>query len=113
MSTDYERVCDFNSLYEAHKRARRGKRCKREVTAFEMDLAANLWDIKHRLEAGSYAVSGYKRFMIHDPKDREIQALCYGDRVVQHSLCDNVLTPFFERRLIYDNCACRVGKGTH
>jgi hypothetical protein len=51
--------------------------------------------------------------MIHDPKEREIQALGYADRVVQHSLCDNVLTPFFERRLIYDNCACRIGKGTH
>ena len=37
----------------------------------------------------------------------------YGDRIVQHSLCDNVLGPYLERRLIYDNAACRVGKGTH
>lgn len=78
-----------------------------------MDLAANLWNIKERLDNKSYVVGGYKRFMVHDPKDREIQALCYGDRVVQHSLCDNVLTPFFENRLIYDNCACRKEKGTH
>ena len=21
--------------------------------------------------------------------------------------------PFFENRLVYDNCACRIGKGTH
>lgn len=78
-----------------------------------MDLAHNLWETKDRLERGDYSVSGYNRFMIHDPKKREIQALSYADRIVQHSLCDNVLTPFFENRLIYDNCACRIGKGTH
>ena len=78
-----------------------------------MDLAANLWGLKERLESKTYVVGGYKQFVIHDPKDREIQALSYGDRVVQHSLCDNVLTPFFENRLIYDNCACRKRKGTH
>lgn len=111
--TDYERICDFDSLYSAHKQARLGKRHKEDVIAFEMDLANNLWAIKKRLEDGSYRVAGYHHFMIHDPKEREIQALCYADRIVQHSLCDQVLTPFFERRLIYDNCACRVGKGTH
>ena len=42
-----------------------------------------------------------------------MQALSYYDRIVQHVLCDEVLTPFFDKRLIYDNCACRIGKGTH
>lgn len=111
--TDYEKICDFNSLYQAHIKARCNKRGKQDVISFEMDLANNLWAIKQRLEDGSYTVGGYNRFTIHDPKTREIQALAYADRVVQHSLCDNVLTQFFEKRLIYDNCACREGKGTH
>ena len=34
-------------------------------------------------------------------------------RVVHHSLCDTVLKPWFEKRLIYDCAACREGKGTH
>ena len=51
--------------------------------------------------------------MIHYPKDREIQALSYPGRVVQHALCGEVLTPFFDKSLIYDNCACRIGKGTY
>ncbi len=37
----------------------------------------------------------------------------YRDRVVQHSLCDNVIAPYMERHLIYDNSASRIGKGTH
>ena len=31
---------------------------------------------------------------------------------MQHCLCDNILKPYFENRLIYDNAACREGKGT-
>ena len=78
-----------------------------------MDLAARLWELKERLDDKTYQSDGYYYFNIYDPKEREIQALNYHDRVVQHSLCDNVLAPFFEKRLIYDNCACRKGKGTH
>lgn len=51
--------------------------------------------------------------MVYDPKERRIDALEYRDRVVQHCLCDNVLAPLLNRRLIYDNAACRIGKGTH
>lgn len=51
--------------------------------------------------------------MIYDPKKREIQASYFRDRVVQHSLCDNILAPYFENRLVYDCAACRKEKGTH
>ena len=78
-----------------------------------MNLAENLWKIKNSLENRTYKVSGYNKFMIFDPKEREIQALSYYDRIVQHVLCDEILTPFFDKRLIYDNCASRIGKGTH
>lgn len=111
--TDYQKICDFENLYKAHKRARCCKRHKKDVILFEMNLAENLWNIKNSLENHTYKVAGYNKFMIFDPKEREIQALSYYDRIVQHVLCDEVLTPFFDKRLIYDNCACRIGKGTH
>lgn len=50
--------------------------------------------------------------MIYDPKEREIQAIPYRDRIVQHSVCDNLLIPLMEKHLIDANCACRIGKGT-
>ncbi len=50
--------------------------------------------------------------MIYDPKEREIQAISYRDRIVQHTLCDNFLMPLLEKRLIYDNVACRKRKGS-
>ena len=75
-------------------------------------MSENLWSLHYDLRYGKYKVSGYHSFMIHDPKEREIQAIRYRDRIVQHSLCDNYLIPLLERHLIYDNAACRKGKGT-
>ncbi|GHU55100.1 hypothetical protein AGMMS49975_16440 [Clostridia bacterium] len=37
----YDEMCSFENLYNAHKVARLGKRDKKEVIEFEMNLAAN------------------------------------------------------------------------
>ena len=111
--TDYEKLWDFQNLYKAHTIARLGKRGNREVIDFEMNLAEHLTWISDALRDHTYEMSGYYSFMVHDPKDRIIHALHYRDRVVQHCLCDEVLAPLLNRKLIYDNAACRIGKGTH
>ena len=111
--TKYEKVYRFENLYQAYRRAARGKRTKAEVIAFELNLAENLWRLHDELESKTYRIPGYEYFMIFDPKKREIKALPFSGRVVQHSLCDNILEPYFEKRLIYDCAACRKGKGTY
>lgn len=78
-----------------------------------MRLSEHIERLSYHLKGHTYRIQGYRKFRIYDPKEREIQALCYGDRIVQHSLCDNVLGPYLEKHLIYDNSACRKGKGTH
>ncbi len=109
---EWERIIDFESLYKAHRKARLSKRYKKEVVEFENNLSENLWKLHYDLKYGKYEVGGYHSFMIYDPKEREIQAISYRDRVAQHSLCDNYLIPVLEKKLIYDNVACRKGKGS-
>lgn len=109
----FEQVISYESLYRAHRRARLGKRHKKEVVEFELNLSKNLWELHYDLKYNRYTVGGYHKFMIFDPKEREIQAISYRDRIVQHALCDNYLTPLLESKYIYDNCACRKNKGTH
>ena len=109
---DYDRICDFGNLYRAYLASRRSKRGTREVIQFEMNVGPNLCQLQEELRNQTYRLSGYYHFTIHDPKVREIYALHYRDRILQHSLCDNVLAPYFENHLIYDNAACRTGKGT-
>lgn len=110
---DYEVMYDFEKLYVAYKKCRRGKLHKTEVIQFELDLSQELVRLKEELEAKTYRLGKYYHFTIYDPKKREIQALPFRDRIVQHNLCDNILEPLLERHLIYDNSACRKGKGTH
>ena len=109
---DYEQICDFDHLYGAYLASRRSKRGTREVIQFEMNVGSNLCQLQEELRNQTYHLSGYYHFTIHDPKVREIYALHYRDRILQHSLCDHVLAPYFENHLIYDNAACRIGKGT-
>lgn len=76
-------------------------------------MTEELVKLQEELKNKTYHVGEYYRFIIYDPKQREIQALPFRDRIVQHNLCGNILAPLLERHLIYDNSACRKGKGTH
>lgn len=109
----FTEVCDFHKLLEAHKKAKCGKGSKNEVMQFELELNYNIMRLKSELENKTYTISGYNQFKVYEPKEREIMSLSYPDRVVQHSLCDNVLEPYLDKRLDYDNAACRKEKGTH
>jgi len=53
-----------------------------------------------------------RSFWIQDPKRRQIFALPFRDRVVQHLLIDATL-PALERWFAPQSYACRRGKGTH
>ncbi|MBQ6637506.1 MAG: group II intron reverse transcriptase domain-containing protein [Lachnospiraceae bacterium] len=109
---DYEKIYAFENLYKAHLKARRGKRDLAETIVFENNLGINLIRISEALRDGTYRIDGYYSFMVYDPKKRIIHALHYKDRVVQHCICDEVLSGIIEPKLIYDNTACRMSKGT-
>lgn len=80
--TDYEKICSFENLYKAHLKARRGKRGEREVISFENRLSKNICELSESLKNKTYKISGYHSFKVYDPKEREIHALSYRDRVV-------------------------------
>lgn len=112
MDITYDELFTFENLYQAHLKARKCKRNKADVIDFELNLSENLWDLFDRLKNRTYEVEGYNKFIIYEPKRREIQALSYKDRIVQHTLCDLYLYPLLTSRFIFDNGACQKGKGT-
>lgn len=105
-------VCAFENLYRAFRRARRGKRDREEVAAFEYGLEENLLTLQAELQTGTYRPGPYRNFWVYEPKRRKISAAPFRDRVVHHALCQ-VIEPIFERTFIHDSYACRVKKGTH
>ena len=109
----YDELTDFVHLYKSHKIARCNKRHKYDVIRFENDLFFNLCKLERELKLNKYKIGGYRTFFVYEPKKREIQALGYKDRIVQHTLCDNFLIPFYKHKLILCNCACQENKGTY
>ena len=108
----FEQVYDFEALHAAYLRARAGKRDRIEVQRFEQDLEGSLIQLQNELIWGEYRTGGYRSFTIFEPKERQVAALPFRDRVVQHALVA-VLEPIWERRFIADSYACRPGRGTH
>lgn len=107
-----DEIFDFENLYSAYKNCRMSKQHKGEVIRFESNLAVNLNALNKELTSKNYKLGNYKKFYIYEPKERLIEALPFKDRVVVRCFCDVCLKPKIERKLIYDNCACRSGKGT-
>ncbi|MDN5365721.1 MAG: RNA-directed polymerase [Thermacetogenium sp.] len=108
----YPQVYDFQNLYEAYLKARRGHRYQPEVLIFTNNLESELIQLQNELIWKTYKTGSYRRFYVNDPKTRLVAALPFRDRVLQHALC-NIIEPLFERKFIYDSYACRKGKGTH
>lgn len=109
----YEELFTYKALYRGHLCGRRSKRDKKPLVRFEMEMLDRLNELYERIKSGKYAPGKYNTFTVRVPKMREIQTQAYENRVVQHVLCDNVLTPYFTKRAILDNAACQKGKGMH
>jgi len=108
----FERIVAFDNLLLAAQRSQRGKRFRNEVLKFNYDLEKELLLLQTELIAGTYQPGQYRTFYVYEPKCRLIAAAPYRDRVVHHAIC-NILVPYWDRAMIPDNYACRVGKGSH
>lgn len=110
--TDFEKVVDFNNMYRAYRRAKRGKGYKKSSARFDIMALEGVNTLIDQLKNKTYRVSDYQEFKVYEPKERIIKTTSFKDKVVQHSLCDNVILPKLQKILIYDNCAGQKGKGT-
>jgi retron-type reverse transcriptase len=108
----FEKITAFSTLWRAAHRAWRGKKDNRRIAKFYFYLEPELLRLQQELQAGRYVPRPYRVFTIKEPKQRRIAAADFRDRVVHHAICE-VLEPLFERSLIHDTYACRVGKGNH
>lgn len=105
-------LTSWDNLLFAWQEARRDKRSKPGVAAFEFDVTNQLLELQTALQNGTWRSGGYRHFFIHEPKRRRISAAPFADRVVHHALVQATAARF-EHDFIGDSFANRVGKGTH
>lgn len=112
-SCGYQReIFDGNSLYDSFKRAKQGSDWKPQVQKFEMTYLLELSRIQSDLKNKTYQFLPATNFIINERgKTRCISGEQVPDRIVKHSLCDEILTPNIRKYLIYDNGASLTDRG--
>lgn len=110
--TDFEKVTDFNNMYKAYRKAKQGKGYKRSSAQFGTMALDVINRLSEQIKNRTYQISPYQEFKVYEPKERIIKTTSFKDKVVQHSLCDNVILPKLQEIFILDNCAGQKGKGT-
>lgn len=107
-----EAMADYANVQKAYNKARKCKRYRKDVLIFTKDKEDNLETVRNDILGLSYEPSEYRYFKVYEPKERQIMALPFYDRVVQHAI-NNVLEPIFNQRFIFHSYACRKTKGMH
>ena len=107
----YGRICSYENLLVAFKKARKGKTTKDNVIEFENNLSENLQQLRNELVFHTYRPRPLRTFIIRDSKTRKISKSDFRDRIVHHALC-NIIEPIFDKSFIFDSYANRKGKGT-
>lgn len=107
-----EAMADYGNVQKAYNKARKCKRYRKDVLIFTKDKEENLETVRNDILGLSYEPSEYRYFKVYEPKERQIMALPFYDRVVQHAI-NNVLEPIFNQRFIFHSYACRKTKGMH
>lgn len=104
---------NIEEFIEADKRASNGRRNKPEILRFNANRTENLFKIMDVIRDGKYQPSKYRRFMIYDPKEREILSLPFCDRIVHQWYIEEFIKPYYIPRFIKDTYACIPERGLH
>jgi len=102
----------MENLLEAWKEFKKGKKSKKDVQEFELNLMENIISLHNDLVSKTYKHSEYTPFNISDPKPRNIHKAVVRDRLLHHAIY-RIFYPFFDRTFIADSYSCRLNKGTH
>lgn len=91
-----EAMGDYGNVQKAYNKARKCKRHRKDVLIFTKDKEENLDKVREDILNLAYEPSEYHYFKVYEPKERQIMALPFYDRVVQHAI-NNVLEPIFDK----------------
>lgn len=103
---------DANAIYRAGTKAIKGSNFKHATQLFEINHLLYTAMIQQSLINKTYRPTTGRRFTISERgKARLITSNTMTDKVVNHVICDEILTPYLNKFLIYDNGASQKGKG--
>jgi hypothetical protein len=100
----------FIEVLNSYKKCQAGKKKSFECTKFEYRLGYEITKLSKEIDQRKYTPSKGKCFWVTYPKNREIWASDFRDRVVHHLIVDP-LEKIHEPRFSAQSFACRKNKG--
>lgn len=111
-SISFKRFCSFDAMYDSSYKVCRNVRWKDSVIKFEENRIDVILNTERDLRNNEYLQLVFSCFsVIERGKKRDIRACHINDRLVQNSLCEQVLLPELTPQFIHDNCATLRGRG--
>lgn len=105
-------VVTIENLLFCFNDCKSGKNEHAAVVVYKYKLLENLVKLRDKLLTGTYTIGDLHKFIVYEPKKRYITANDFEDKIVHKLICDFVLEPLISRRVIYDNYASQMYKGT-
>ena len=105
-------LASWDNLLLAFWKTARKRRFRKSIQCYWQHLELNLLRLQTAILNETAPVGYYRRFVIHDPKRRDIHAACLADRILHHAILNHA-EHVFERKLVDSSYACRPGKGVH
>lgn len=107
-----EQMENSNNLLRSCKRLKHASGWKYSTQRVLCNRLRTVNSLKHKIHDGTYKQGQGTTFRMHEyGHKRIVKALSNVDLLVQHTLCDKILTPKISPLLIYDNGASIKGKG--
>jgi retron-type reverse transcriptase len=107
----YDVIC-IENIFIAWRNFSVGKKSKSEVARFELKLEENLFALYEELLSETWNPKLYTKFLVCDPKLREIHKADIRDMIVYQALYQQ-LYQIFDPLFIFDSYSSRKMKGTH
>lgn len=112
LMTYEEIICDANNLYKAYRASIKNSKWKETTQKFMMNYLRYIFEIQEDLQNRTLTNGKSKEFSISERgRIRHITSIPISDRIVRHVLCDEILLPEVQKKLIYDNGASLKGRG--
>jgi|SRR3989344_1799424 len=112
MPHNYHNIISIENLCEAWSEFIRGKKERKDVAIFALNLSENIFALHQDLKNKTYRHGDYEAFFINDPKQRSIHKAQARDRLLHHAI-HRILYPYFDKKFIHNSYSCRIDKGTH
>lgn len=109
----YNNINDIDIIISMYYTIRGNIKNKEKRERFEDYFSINIINIKSIISNNNYVPNKYHIFIIREPKIRVIMSQSIKDKIINHLVSYYFLEYVFDKTLINNNVATRIGKGTH